>query len=283
MGHQVFIVELLSCVPGTHAPTVAPAGASGDPHFKTWAGEKYDFHGVCDLVLVQNPTFREGLGMDIHIRTKRTRQWSIISSAAVRIGKDTFEMTGGEVNSYWLNGVAGNDELTTVDTERNIALSSTLSGHTILFRQENLKTREFEILLGKGESIVLQAWHEMVRVDMKHASPESFGGSLGLLGTFPKGIKTSRDNATVIEDMNAFGQEWQVLPDEPKLFHAVEGPQAPMKCEIPSSASLRRRLASSMNAAEAARACGHIKNKDEFDMCVFDVMAMDDKDVSAAH
>jgi hypothetical protein len=42
----------------------------GDPHFKTFGGEMYDFHGECDLVLLHNPEFNNNLGMDIHIRTK---------------------------------------------------------------------------------------------------------------------------------------------------------------------------------------------------------------------
>merc|ERR1712166_1145025 len=71
----------------TQAPTPGPTGGGvkGDPHFKTWNGDRYDFHGVCDLVLVHNLGFETGLGMDIHIRTKKVRQWSSVASAVVRI------------------------------------------------------------------------------------------------------------------------------------------------------------------------------------------------------
>lgn len=45
-------------------------GASGDPHINSWSGQTYDFHGGCDLVLLQDPDFANGLGLNIHIRTK---------------------------------------------------------------------------------------------------------------------------------------------------------------------------------------------------------------------
>merc|ERR1711935_1288174 len=54
------------------------AGAEGDPHFITWSGGRFDFHGICDLVLVSTRNFYNTLGMDVHIRTERTRNWSFI-------------------------------------------------------------------------------------------------------------------------------------------------------------------------------------------------------------
>jgi hypothetical protein len=35
-------------------------GAQGDPHFKTWQGQHFDFHGECDLVLLQSKEFESG-------------------------------------------------------------------------------------------------------------------------------------------------------------------------------------------------------------------------------
>ena len=45
----------------------------GDPHFQTFpsdggAGQKFDFHGQCDLVFADSPNFANGLGMAVHIR-----------------------------------------------------------------------------------------------------------------------------------------------------------------------------------------------------------------------
>jgi hypothetical protein len=68
------------------------AGCDGDPHFKTWGGHHYDYHGECDLVLLHNAAFESGMGIDVHIRTKIRRDMSYISSAALKIGKDVLEV-----------------------------------------------------------------------------------------------------------------------------------------------------------------------------------------------
>jgi hypothetical protein len=81
--------------------------ANGDPHFKTWSGGHFDFHGMCDLVLLQSEIFGSGLGLDLHIRTTARRDLSYISSAALRIGPDVLEVESKGVS--FLNGVAGAD------------------------------------------------------------------------------------------------------------------------------------------------------------------------------
>lgn len=48
---------------------IPPPEAFGDPHFQTWTGLRFDYHGECDLVLLSAPMF-EGGPLDIHIRTK---------------------------------------------------------------------------------------------------------------------------------------------------------------------------------------------------------------------
>ena len=60
----------------------------------TWVGEAFDYHGQCDLVLVKDPDFADGLGLDIQIRTKLIRFWSYIKQAAIRIGDDILEIEG---------------------------------------------------------------------------------------------------------------------------------------------------------------------------------------------
>lgn len=48
----------------TPDPT-SPTSISGDPHIATWSGFTYDFHGGCDLVMVHNPTFNNGQGLEM--------------------------------------------------------------------------------------------------------------------------------------------------------------------------------------------------------------------------
>merc|ERR1711934_526901 len=97
-------------------------------------------------------------------------------------------------------------------------------------------------------------------------------------GQYGVGDKLGRDGMNIIEDINTFGQEWQVLPSEDMLFHNVEGPQPPHKCEIPQASNIRRRLLESdVSQEEAKISCAGV-DPDVFEMCVFDVMATGDKD-----
>lgn len=279
-----------------YIPGAAKGGARGDPHFITWSGERYDFHGVCDLVLLHNPEFENSLGMYIHIRTKKTRQWSQVSAAVVKIGSDSLEISGArEHNMHWINKVQGKEQIPRIfvdPTSGATLLPATLSGYAITFQQLCDKQRQYVVDLrdnssdekkGDGEKIVLKTWHGMIRLDVIGHSIKNFGSSLGLMGSFGKGVKLARDGRSVINNTNDFGQEWQVLPSESKLFHAVDGPQAPAKCDVPSSTGLRRSLAESEVSRESAEtACAKVK-KDDFDMCIFDVMVTSDLNIAGAY
>jgi hypothetical protein len=66
------LVPTASLPPDVPTTKTVDSGIYGDPHFKTWSGLKYDYHGICDLVMLSHPNFREGLGMEIHVRAKKT-------------------------------------------------------------------------------------------------------------------------------------------------------------------------------------------------------------------
>lgn len=52
-----------------YCPEPAPVGgADGDPHILDWGNEWYDYHGECDMVLLDAPSFGQGLGLAAHIR-----------------------------------------------------------------------------------------------------------------------------------------------------------------------------------------------------------------------
>jgi hypothetical protein len=248
------------------------ASVKGDPHIQTWTGVKYDYHGVCDLVLLQNPDFEQGLGMDIHVRTKQLKQFSYVSAAVLRIGGETLEVMGdNHENLYWIN------------KEANGSWGNGISGYPILYQKVNSKQHEFVVDLGERKSIVIKTFKKFVRVSIVGATEEGFGTSGGLLGSFSAGEMVARDHQTVLGDVNAFGQEWQVLPSDGILFHNVEGPQFPERCHIPVASNLRRRLTeSNITEEEAKIACARV-NPEDFDVCVFDVMATGDKDVVGAY
>jgi hypothetical protein len=244
-------------------------GAQGDPHFKTWQGKHFDFHGECDLVLLQNKDFESGLDLDVHIRTKMRRDMSYIASAALRIGRDLLVVESHGV--YFFNGVAGAD------------LPSVFGGFEFLHTQPTDKQHVFELHLGVRERIKVKTYKDFVSVLFEQAELKHFGKSVGLMGDFGMGHMISRDGKTIIDDANAFGQEWQVLDSEPKLFHSVRFPQHPQVCTMPTPAQatsqLRRRLSeSSADELAAEKACEHWgEGKDD---CVFDVLTTGDVDMA---
>jgi len=246
-------------------------GSFGDPHLKTWTGEKYDFHGICDLVLLENKGFANGLGMDIHMRTSKTKQWSYISTAVLRIGNDTLEIEG-KTNQYWLNGVAG------------AFLEDGISGYPITSYRVNSKQYEFVVDLGESGSVTFKTFKDMIRIDVSAMSAQDFNGSLGMMGSYGKGLRLGRDKTTIIEDPIAFGLEWQVLANEPMLFHKVEGPQAPATCEMPTATSVERRRLREVTVSleDAEMACSRV-SLTERDQCIFDVLATNDKELAGAY
>jgi hypothetical protein len=123
--------------------------AQGDPHFKTWQGHHFDFHGVCDLILLQSKEFESGLGLDVHIRTHIRRDMSYISSAALRIGTDVLEVESQGV--YYLNGVADAD------------LPSEFGGFEFLHTQPTDKQHVFEVHLGVRERIKVKTYKDLSR------------------------------------------------------------------------------------------------------------------------
>merc|ERR1712151_605839 len=192
------------------SPTTTPtekiiysaSGAKGDPHFKLWNGESYDFHGICDLVLLHNPEFNNGLGMDIHIRTKKMKHWSYIKTAVIRIGNESFEvMAERKHNYYWNNRIAGDEEIYTMKE-----LPAKISGYNIQFVKLNPRQLEYTIVIGnndknkrnknegknKEEKIVFKTWNNFVRVDVINPTYENFKHSVGLMGTFEQSAKMGR-------------------------------------------------------------------------------------------
>jgi hypothetical protein len=250
---------------------VGEGGGHGDPHFKTWQGHHFDFHGECDLVLLQNKEFESGLGLDVHIRTKMRRDMSYISGATVRLGADLLEV--GSKGIYYFNGVAGAD------------LPREFGGFEFLHTQPTDKQHVFEVHFGNRERMKVKTYKDFVSVLFEQAGPKHFGKSVGLMGDFGMGHMLSRDGKSIIDDANDFGQEWQVLNSEPKLFHTMRFPQHPQVCTMPTPAQatsqLRRRLSeSSVDELAAEKACEHWgEGKDD---CVFDVLTTGDLDMAVA-
>ena len=245
---------------------VKPGDTTGghDPHFKTWRGERFSYHGECDLVMFHDPEFESGLGLDVHVRTEIRREFSFIAFAALRIGKDILEVASQGV--YWFNGVLNAD------------LPKEISGLALSHTHPTEQQHVFDVHLGGRERIKLKTYKDFVAVLVEQGKSENFVNSVGLMGDFRTGHMLGRDG-TVTDNWNAYGQDWQVRDTEPSLFQAVRFPQFPTVCTLPSpkqTSQLRRRLAatSSDEQLAAEKACEHWgEGKDD---CVFDVLATGD-------
>lgn len=246
----------------------------GDPHFKTWADEWFDFHGECDLKFMEVPEFGLGLGLTIDIRTKARYEYSFIESAAIKIGDDVLEV--GEYGQYFLNGV-----------EAASLQGAMLAGlYPITYEQsEDGKSTMFSIHTHQGpadkkEVIQLKSFKDLVSVKIENAYEQSFGASIGLMGDYYEGKRLSRDGSKVISDDIEFGMEWQVKADEPKLFQ-VNGEWE--QCRMPSkdASAERRRLGAGISEEAAEAACAKVDHINH-DSCVYDVMATGDLESAQA-
>jgi len=269
-------------------PEVAEnAGSLGDPHFETWQGEHFEFHGQCDMILTRDLNFADGLGLDVQIRTKLVRFWSYIKRAAIRIGDDILEVQGSmdpepgpREAQYWYNleykGLAK-----TAD--------KTIGGFPLKISHSGVSKSFFEIDLDSkypGQKIVLSTFREFVRVDFRHASAEVFGNTVGMLGDFKTGNLLARDGVTEIDDFVHLGNEWQVLPADYMLFHDTSEPQFPKRCIVPEDPQglRRRRLGESkISLEEAEAACSKTLSDPLFIKdCVYDILATQDLDMVGA-
>ncbi|KAL3930435.1 MAG: hypothetical protein SGBAC_011766 [Bacillariaceae sp.] len=271
--------------PSPSPPVVAPtneAGSNGDPHFKTWRNEHFEYHGQCDLVLASDPNFADGLGLDVQIRTKLVRHWSYIKSAAIRIGSDLFEIEGKADDSedlrYWKN------------LEFRGAVT-TVGGFPVIFKSHTRSDKKQSILIDltskyPGSMIELQTWREFVKVNFQNPTAEAFGKTVGMLGDFQTGNTIGRDGATLFDDYTLFGNEWQVLPADNMLFHNTEHPQFPSKCiepEDPRGDHRRRLDESSVSTEDAEKACSSLTDELDRKDCVYDILATQDLGMAGAY
>lgn len=250
------------------APTTPAIAATGDPHFKTWSGEWYDFHGECDLVLMNAPSFHDGLGLQVQIRTKIRHGYSYIESAAIKIGGDVLVVSS--FGEYAFNSVD------------SAVLPAAMGGLPLSYVQQDERNSLFRVATKDTEALVIKTFKDMVSVNLNGTHAEDFGDSVGILGSFASGVKLARDGSTVLQDPNAFAMEWQVRPEEDGiLFDEARQPQYPVQCKMPENKQESRRLRGGISEEDAEVACDHIAEVGEKARCVFDVLATQDLEVAA--
>eukprot|EP00980_Cylindrotheca_fusiformis_P017454 scaffold5439_cov132-Cylindrotheca_fusiformis.AAC.13 len=287
------------------------SGCNGDPHCKdpsaeirTWTGGHFEYHGQCDMILVKDEDFADGLGLEVQIRTKLVKFWSFIQNAAIRIGEDTLEMQGSPDlsvnkgnNHYWINSVYQGQ----VTTLGGFPVKAKYAGKHKKRRWfyskyggGNKISRSFEIDLSSkfpGQKIIIGSFKEFVRVDFHNAHSTAFGKSAGILGDFATGKTLARDGITELNDYTMLGHEWQVLPEDGMLFHNVSRPQFPEKCIDPEARAAKRRRRrrrrrlgeSSITDEQAEAACAPIADILDRKDCIYDVLVTQDISMVGAY
>jgi Repulsive guidance molecule (RGM) C-terminus len=199
----------------------------------------------------------------------------LTESAALRIGDDTLEVSSW--GFYAMNGVESAD------------LSQAFLGpFAVKYTVENKKKSIFSVHDGDGDHIVVSTYKDWVNIKI-FPTELDYQTSQGLLGEFPSGVMLARNGTTVFtkEEANEFGNEWQVTADEPMLFMLEDRePQLRngQKCIMPSTTASaeQRRLGEAISEEAAKEACAHHVEADQFENCVYDVMASGDLDMAMA-
>jgi hypothetical protein len=241
----------------------------GDPHIQTWNQQWYDFMGECSLVFLRALDFAQGLGLEIHIRTKVRFDYSYIESAAIKIGNDVLEVLS--YGTYIVNGV------------QNADLSQVLLGglYPVNYEQPSDKESKFVVELSKTKHVVFHVFKDLVSVKVEGATYASFGKSHGLMGEFGTGRRLARNGTEVSkDDVNGFASDWQVLETEPMLFQTALGPQHPHACRMPDPTLMndhRRLLGDTVTEEDARVACNHWEHVEP---CVYDVMKTGDLELA---
>jgi hypothetical protein len=221
-------------------------GSIGDPHFETWYEQRYDFHGICDLVLVSSASFMNNLGLDIHIRTSERVGTGYISAAVIKIGNDKLEVHQ-DGSFYW------NNSPTT-------SLPDRFGEATISYMVYGGWLPIWEITTKSGGKIFVQVFDFMVDVELYGFENENMTDAIGLMGDFETGFLLDR-NGNWVFDTDQFGHEWQVRDYEEMLFLDEREPQFPTTCQMPNAAERSRRLErSSISEERANEICAHAEH-----------------------
>lgn len=244
------------------------------PLLQRWTIDERDsFHGECDLVLLKKENVEEDVDLDVQIRTTIKDSYSYIESAAVKIGDDAMEF---QMDAVYLNGQKKADSEFPMDLGH---------GNKITLVPANLvkNRRYFHVTLLDRISLDIHSTKHFMGVKIG-GSPKYLDGSVGILGDYKTGKMISRTGAE-LSHFEDFGFEWQVSPDDPKIFMDAREPQLPYeRCRMPafSAASRRRKLRGTDRELyeKAVEACTQNHIPANVQSCVDDVIFTGELDLA---
>lgn len=217
--------------------TVTNGSVHGDPHVVKWNGERYMYHGQCDLVMFRNPV----IGLHLHIRTTiQEDSWSYVEAMALQVGPDILELSNYQkvAQIKFNDKVIAHDSLPFKFGQEDMFSVDTSVKKLVTHENEKVTERNvYNIQLGpKGLIEVALSW-VFVSVSVK---PKGDMGSntSGLMGTFPSGELVARNGTVTFSDTDTdtYGGHWQVNPEEgdPMLFSEARDPVWPSPCKLPA-------------------------------------------------
>jgi len=279
------------------------AGAGGDPHVEMYHQETITYQGICDVMFLYSPDGADGLDLAIHARlTSPKRQktegkYTYISEIAVSIGGNVYEVQS-ENAAIFLNGALHHNHTKEAEDDSTSAMTIALptpapdASYSLTKKVIGQKRNRvlYTFRFANGSEIELRANIHFFACFIEVRG--DFGGTqvAGLLGNPQVPGMFGRDGRLMPKDnVNEYGQEWQVLDTEPNLFvDAHRYPQYPEQCIVVdlekdfNTADNRRKLTEvesdtieqhAVSELEAKEAC---RNNKLLDYCIHDVLAFDD-------
>ena len=234
---------------------------------KTFDGIKYDFHNECDLVATSSPSFENGKGLDLHVRTTLNGQYAYTSAAVLKIGADRLELQVIETAPYGLNLYI--NEVAVMG-----ALPPTFAGYPL-----TMDGMWYNVWLNDHETISFASPLGMMKVEVNAILP----GASGLVGTTGVPGIIGRDGLPATPE--EMGTEWQVgvgAGDHPPMFLLPRAHTYPAACILPPASSARRRLGEDAARRRVAEeACSKVTDPEEMDDCIYDVIQTGDPGMAA--
>jgi hypothetical protein len=249
----------------------------GDPHFKTWLGDQFSYHGECDLVLVRSNLFSKNLGVRIHIRTKIEDSWSYVKNAAIKIGDDILEVEGkGKVWDKTADAVHFINGKINAELPFQLAMKYPVERleekHCDTTGRKCSDAVVYKISLEDSDNILITQEWGVLRISFMVSSFNNFRDAIGIMGSFSKPGYLARDGITRLTDLNKFGQEWQVIEAEPMIFTERRTPQHPEQCILPATSTKRRLGRDSSLHQMAQDACANVEEASK-KLCTLDVIS----------
>jgi len=256
----------------TVTPSAEPTGktyvqgtAYGDPHLLMWNGNRFSYHGECDIVLFYSPSFGDGAGLHVHIRTTIRKYYSFIESAAFQIDDNVLEFHGKE--KLYMNGEEVNKAPAFLGEYPIEHLDS-----SIICENRNCADAEInKIDFGKDGFAVVIMWKGHLNVNM-YASDDGFSDGVGVLGLRKTPGMFDR-HGTPMFNTTLYTEDWQVRDWEPQLFKEARYPKYPNRCISPPEMPARKMEDGFLRLAEEA--CAKASDGEK-NVCIFDVLATRD-------